>query len=173
MKKFLLLISIILLIFTKLTFAQDKIVFIDMNFILNNSLAGKDLKMQLEKKNKKIKTKLKNYQNEINQKKEKILAQKNVLSVEEYENKLKEIQSEVVKINKLMSQEDKNLIKFKKKIEKEYFKNLNPIIEQYSINNSIGIILNKKDLLMAKNTLDITKEIFNLFNETIDKLIVE
>ena len=173
MKKFLLLISIILLIFTKLTFAQDKIVFIDMNFILNNSLAGKDLKMQLEKKNKKIKTKLKNYQNEINKKKEKILAQKNVLSVEEYENKLKEIQSEVVKINKLMSQEDKNLIKFKKKIEKEYFKNLNPIIEQYSINNSIGIILNKKDLLMAKNTLDITKEIFNLFNEKIDKLIVE
>ena len=173
MKKFFLLISVILLIFTKLTFAQDKIVFIDMNFILNNSLAGKDLKMQLEKKNKKIKTKLKNYQNEINQKKEKILAQKNVLSVEEYENKLKEIQSEVVKINKLMSQEDKNLIKFKKKIEKEYFKNLNPIIEQYSINNSIGIILNKKDLLMAKNTLDITKEIFNLFNEKIDKLIVE
>ena len=106
-------------------------------------------------------------------KKEKIVSQKNVLSTEEYENKLKEIQSEVIKINKLMSQEDENYLNFKKKIEKEYFKNLNPIIEQYSIENSIGIILNKKDLLMAKNTLDITKEIFNLFNKEIDKLIVE
>ena len=92
---------------------------------------------------------------------------------EEYNNKLKEIQEEVIKINNLMSKEDKNLAVFKKKIEKEYFKKLNPIIEKYSLENSIGIILNKKDLLMAKNTLDITEEIFNLLNEKIDKLTVE
>ena len=47
-------------------------------------------------------------------KKEIILAQKNVLSSDEYDNKLKEIQNEVIKINKLMSNEDKNLIEFKK-----------------------------------------------------------
>ena len=71
-----------------------------------------------------------------------------------------------------MSNEDKNLIEFKK-IEKEYFKNLNPIIEKYSIENSIGIILNKKDLLMAKNTLDITNQIFDIFNKKVNKLKVE
>ena len=173
MKKFFFFTILILFSFSNLIYAQDKIVFIDMNYILTNSLAGKDLQIQLNEKNKKIKTKLNNYQNEINQKKEDILAKKNVLSNEEYENKLKEIQNEVIKINKLMAQEDKNFIDFKKKIEKEYFKNLNPVIEQYSIENSIGIILNKKDLLMAKNTLDITKEIFNLFNKKIDKLNVE
>ena len=86
---------------------------------------------------------------------------------------MKEIQEEVIKINNLMSKEDKNLAEFKKKIEKEYFQKLNPIIEKYSLENSIGIILNKKDLLMAKNTLDITEEIFNLFNEKVDKLTVE
>ena len=144
-----------------------------MNFILNNSLAGKDLKMQLKEKNDKIKLKLKKYQSDINKKKEIILAQKNVLSSDEYDNKLKEIQNEVIKINKLMSNEDKNLIEFKKKIEKEYFKNLNPIIEKYSIENSIGIILNKKDLLMAKNTLDITNQIFDIFNKKVNKLKVE
>ncbi len=173
MKKFFFFTILILFSFSNLIYAQDKIVFIDMNYILTNSLAGKDLQIQLNEKNKKIKTKLNNYQNEINQKKEDILAKKNVLSNEEYENKLKEIQNEVIKINKLMAQEDKNFIDFKKKIEKEYFKNLNPVIEQYSIENSIGIILNKKDLLMAKNTLDITKEIFNLFNKKIDNLNVE
>ena len=55
----------------------------------------------------------------------------------------------------------------------QYFKNLNPVIKQYSIENSIVIILNKKDLLMAKNTIVITKEIFNLFNKKIDKLTIE
>ena len=173
MKKIFFFTILILFSFSNFIYAQDKIVFIDMNYILNNSLAGKDLQTQLNEKNKKIKTKLNNYQNEINQKKEEILAKKNVLSNEEYENKLKEIQNEVLKINQLMAKEDKNFIDFKKKIEKEYFKNLNPIIEQYSIENSIGIILNKKNLLMAKNTLDITKEIFNLFNKKIDKLTIK
>tara|TARA_Y100001970_G_C14231913_1_gene859163 strand:- start:110 stop:631 length:522 start_codon:yes stop_codon:yes gene_type:complete len=173
MNKFFLFSSLLLILFTKSISAQEKIVFIDMNYILNNSSAGKDLKLQLKEKNDKIKIKSKKYQNEINQKKEKLLAQKNVLSSDDFENKLKEIQNEIVKINKLMSKEDKNLNKFKQKIEKEYFKNLNPIIEKYSIENSIGIILNKKDLLMAKNTLDITQEIFNLFNNKIDKLKVE
>ena len=173
MKRFFLLISLIFFFFTNTINAQEKIVFIDMNFILNNSLAGKDLKMQLKEKNDKIKLKLKKYQSDINKKKEIILAQKNVLSSDEYDNKLKEIQNEVIKINKLMSNEDKNLIEFKKKIEKEYFKNLNPIIEKYSIENSIGIILNKKDLLMAKNTLDITNQIFDIFNKKVNKLKVE
>ena len=159
--------------FVNPVYAEDKIVFIDMNYILNNSLAGKDLKSQLKERNDIIKNKLKNYQNDINEKKEKILAQKNVITQDEYDKKLKEIQEEVVKINILMSKEDKILAEFKKKIEKEYFKKLNPIIEKYSLENSIGIILNKKDLLMAKNTLDITEEIFNLFNEKIDKLTVE
>ena len=121
MKKFFFIFCLYLLFFSKSVFAQDKIVFIDMNFILNNSLAGKDLKMQLEEKNSNIKNKLKNYQDDINQKKEKILGQKNVLSTEDYENKLKEIQSEVIKINKLMSQEDKNYLNFKKKNRKRVF----------------------------------------------------
>jgi len=173
MKKIFFVTIFILFSFSNLIYAQDKIVFIDMNYILNNSLAGKDLQMQLNERNKKIKTKLNDYQNEINKKKEDILAKKNVLSNEEYENKLKEIQNEVLKINQLMAKEDKSFIDFKKKIEKEYFKNLNPIIEQYSIENSIAIILNKKNLLMAKNTLDITEQIFNLFNKKIDKLTIE
>ena len=173
MSKFFFSINLILLFFINPIYAADKIVFIDMNYILNNSQAGKNLKSQLNERSEIIKNKLKNFQNEINEKKEKILAQKNVITEDEYNNKLKEIQEEVIKINNLMSKEDKNLAVFKKKIEKEYFKKLNPIIEKYSLENSIGIILNKKDLLMAKNTLDITEEIFNLFNEKIDKLTVE
>ena len=173
MIKFFFFINLILLFFVNPIYAEDKIVFIDMNYILNNSQAGKNLKSQLNERNKIIKNKLKNFQNEINEKKEKILAQKNVITEDEYNNRLKEIQEEVIKINNLMSKEDKNLAEFKKKIEKEYFQKLNPIIEKYSLENSIGIILNKKDLLMAKNTLDITEEIFNLFNEKVDKLTVE
>ena len=63
MIKFFFFINLILLFFVNPIYAEDKIVFIDMNYILNNSQAGKNLKSQLNERNKIIKIKLKNFQN--------------------------------------------------------------------------------------------------------------
>ena len=54
-----------------------------------------------------------------------------------------------------------------------FFNRLNLIVENYSVNNSISIILRKENLLMAKKNLDITSDIFNLFNEKIEKLTIK
>ena len=150
--------------------ADQKIVFINMNFVLNNSLSGKDLQLQIKEKNNLLQEKINKYQLDIDNKKKTILTQKNVLSETEYKKKVAEIQNQIKEINKLISKEDDNLKNFQKKIEKKFFNNLNPIIENYAIDNSIGIILNKKDLLMAKNSLDITKDITILLDEKIKKL---
>ena len=141
-----------------------------MNFVLNNSLSGKDLQLQIKEKNNLLQEKINKYQLDIDIKKKTILTQKNVLSETEYKKKVVEIQNQIKEINKLISKEDDNLKNFQKKIEKKFFNNLNPIIENYAIDNSIGIILNKKDLLMAKNSLDITKDITVLLDEKIKKL---
>ena len=173
MKKFFLIIFLHILFFPTLSFSQEKIVFIDMTFILNNSLAGKDLKLKLKDKTNKLENEIKSYKEDIESKKTKIFTQKNVLSEDEYNKKIKEVELEIKKINNLVSKEDKNLKKYKNEIEKEYFKNLNSIIQNYSIENSIGIILNRKDLLMAKSSLNITDEIIDLFNQKIKKINIE
>ena len=74
MKRFFLFI--ILLTFTNLSLAEDKIVYLDVVYILNESLAGKDLNKKLNeinKKNieefKKIETEIKNEDNDLLKKK--------------------------------------------------------------------------------------------------------
>ena len=53
------ILSFFFLIFlSKNIYSQEKIVFIDINFIFNNSNAGKDLNSQIEKQTKELKTQI-------------------------------------------------------------------------------------------------------------------
>ena len=111
--------------------------------------------------------------NEINNKKDKLIAQKNVLDSNEYSKKIKELEDEVKKINTSISKKNDELLKLQKKIEAKFSKNLNFIIEEYSIENSIDIIFKKQDILMAKNEMDITKDVLTLFNKKINKIDID
>mgnify|MGYP003949358635 FL=1 len=166
-------LSFFFLIFlTKSIYSQEKIVFIDLNFIFNNSNAGKDLNLQIEKQSKELKIQINESKINIENKKNKLLNQKNVLSTEEYAKKLNILENDIKKINYFILKKDKDLTLFKKTAEKEFFDKLNLIIEKYSLSNSISIILKKDNLLMAKKDLDITKDIFDIFNEKIKKLTI-
>ena len=166
-------LSFFFLIFlTKSIYSQEKIVFIDLNFIFNNSNAGKDLNLQIEKQSKELKIQINESKINIENKKNKLLNQKNVLSTEEYAKKLNILENDIKKINSFILKKDKDLTLFKKTAEKEFFDKLNLIIEKYSLSNSISIILKKDNLLMAKKDLDINKNIFEKFNEKIKKLTI-
>ena len=166
-------LSLFFLIFlSKSIYSQEKIVFIDLNFIFNNSNAGKDLNSRIEKQTKELKIQINDSKNDIENKKNELLAQKNVLSAEEYKKKLSILENDIKKINSFILKKNKDLTLFKKSAEQEFFDKLNLIIEKYSLSNSISIILKKDDLLMAKKDLDITNDIFNIFNEKIKKLTI-
>ena len=105
-------------------------------------------------------------------KKKKLLAQKNVISAEEYNKQVNSIDKEIQEMNITISNKKKELAIYKKKIEESFSKTLNKLIEQFSEKNSIDIILNKENLLMAKKKLNITQEIFDLFNNQIKSINV-
>ena len=162
-----------LLLFSKNIYSQEKIVFIDLNFIFNNSNAGKNLNSQIEQQTQELKTQINKSKDDIETKKKKLLSQKNVLAVEEYKKKLNILENDIKNINSFIMKKNKDLAFFKSTAEKEFFKKLNLIIENYSVSNSISIILKKDDLLMAKKNLDITNDIFNIFNEKIKKINIK
>ena len=78
-----------------------------------------------------------------------------------------------MELNSAVSSKQKELNLFKKKVENNFSKSLNILLEEYSSNNSINIILKRENLLMAKKDLDITQVIFKLFNEKITKIEIE
>ena len=152
------------------TYAQEKIVFIDINYIFKNSKAGIDLNNQIIKKDEEIKLEISKFKSEIESEKKKILSQKNVLSSEEYNNKIKMLEDKIKAKNSSIGSKNKEFLLFKQKAETAFSKKLNSIIEEYSLENSINLILKKENLLMAKKNLNITNQVFNIFNQRVNKI---
>ena len=170
MIKIIKVIFFFLLLIPTISYANDKIVFIDINYIFKNSDAGKDLYNQISKKNEQLQNEINNFKNQIEDERKKILSQKNVLSVEEYNKKINSLETKITKINSTVSVKKKEFALFQKKVENNFSNSLNLLLEEYSSNNSIDIILKRENLLMAKKDLDITQVIFKLFNDKITKI---
>ena len=63
-----------------------------------------------------------------------------------------------------------NLKKFKIKQTNNFLSQIAPILKDYSTENSISIILQKKDILMGKSDFDITSIIMKKVNKKIAKI---
>ena len=81
------IILIFLLCYNSLLFAENKILFIDIDFIFLNSTAGKKINDKVKAEAKKISNEMTNYQKELDEDKDKLISQKNVLSQEELQKK--------------------------------------------------------------------------------------
>ena len=95
MKFFLIIISI-LFIFIKSN-ANENIVFIDIDFIVANSLSGKSAIKQIEKKKNNINQELFNEEKKLKEKENKIISQKNILDENQYKNELDQLQNRIAK----------------------------------------------------------------------------
>lgn len=160
----------IILIFTtlfyfQLSHADEKIAFINIDTIFNNSLTGKKISKNLEDfKNKNLK-KLKVREEEILEKEKKLLSQKNILSKEDFNIKVSELKKEI----NLFKESKKNLsTEFEKKRLEElniFMKTITPVIEDYITKNSITLVFNQKNLFIADKKYDITDEILKIINK--------
>ena len=162
---------IFLFVFTN-SIAQEKIVFIDINYIFKNSIVGKDLNEKIKKKDNQISNEIKKFKDDIEKEKNEIISQKNVVSVEEYNIKIDNLEKKIKDMNMTIANKKKELEIYKKKVERSFSKELNLIIEEYSTENSIDMIFDKSNILMARKELNITEKIISLFNNQIKEINV-
>ena len=97
--KIYILILAIVLAFTQ-SISEIKIAFVEMETLINESLAGKSMIQQLDKLNKENVKKFSEKRKKLNSEKNKIQSQKNILSEEEYEKKVINLNSEFEKVQK-------------------------------------------------------------------------
>ena len=163
-----------MLIFEKnFVFSETNIKFIDVNFIYQNSIAGKKINEQIKDKSKKMNKKLEDYKKDMDNKKQKLASQKNVISKEAYQKTFIEIENEIKEINSLIAKDNQKIIKFTNDAKIIFLKELNKIMEEYSINNSIDIIIKKENILIGKNSLESTKEILDIFNKKVKQIKIK
>ena len=92
---------IFLFLLIEVSSANENIRFININYIVNNSEAGKTLNKIIENKSEKITSELNDLGKKIENKKNKIISQKNILKKDEYEKLVKTFDEEVKKYNNI------------------------------------------------------------------------
>ena len=150
--------------------ADDKVSYIDIDYILKNTLAGKELlntlKNEEEIKINKFKSNDDSFKNEEKQ----ILAKKNLVSEKEMNKEMKALQ---IKFQKYKKDKQKEIEDFKIKRNKNIinFLNLiNPIIEKYMSDNSIYMLIDKKNVFIANKEYDITNNLIELIDNQIKNI---
>ena len=152
-----------------ISYAYSSIVFIDVDKIYNESIAGKKSnKTIFDFRNEKNKT-LNILKKEIDENTEKLKNQKNVITDEEYNNQIIELQKKIDSFNSLLDKNNIEITNLQNMIKDKYLEILYIIVEKYSKKNLIDIVLNKKDVLIGKQTLDISDEILDIMNKEFDK----
>ena len=151
------IILFILIISTTYANSNDKVSFIDIDFILKNSNLGKSILNEIENLNKKNINELRNKEKELKKIEEEIKSKKKILSEEEF-NKEVNLLRERIKKYRIYKDE---LVKDFKQHEKEkinfFFKEVNPIIQEFMDKNSIDILLDRKNVFIGKKKFGYNK----------------
>ena len=162
-------IFVLIIILPSYSFAENKIVFIDIDFLMKNSNIGKLSLKKLENLNTKNVKILKDNEQILKDKENTLLQKKNIISKEEFE---KEINNLRIQINDFKVKKD-NMVKDFNNLKVEELNKVlakfNIKIQDYMSQNSIDIVLNKNNIFIGKVSSDITKsvlvEINNEFKE--------
>ena len=159
-----------LLFFCQNLFAKDKILYLDVNYLLNNSEVGKYVNDELKNINIKNIEEFKKIEESIKLKEKKIIKQKNILKEEEYNLKITELKSEYSLYKELTNNKNNELKNLQNNAGDQLLKIINNILSDYATKNDISLIIDKKNVVLGKTQLDVTKDIMILLNNKIKKI---
>ena len=169
MKKNIIKIFIILISFFIVTNSYaNKIVYIDMDYILNHSTKGKNISQILKNENKTTTDKLNKIEESLKIEEKQIISKKNLLNNDQFRKLIQEFQIKIDNFNSEKKIAINLLNKKKINLTKDFINQINPIFIEFAEKNSISIILKKKDIIMGDSSLDKTLELLNLVNEKIN-----
>ena len=99
-----------------------------------------------------------------------LLSQKNILSKENYLKKVDVLKIKVNNYNKNKQEKINSLKKKKINASAKLLNEIQPILSEYSKENNISIILQKKNVVLGRNDLDITTKIIEITDSRIKSI---
>jgi len=169
---FLSIISIFLFIVNPVN-SDQKIVFINMQKVLETSNSGSSVLKQLNDINNKNLMFLKKEEKKFIEKETKLISQKNIITESDFQNKINDLKTEIKKYNQNKKKIITDFDKLKVDNTNKLLQLINPILVKFSNDKEISIILQKKDLVVGKIQLDITDEIIKIINNNIKEFKVK
>ena len=164
------LFFIICIFYSSFSYSNDTINYIDMDYLINNSQAGKSIIKQLEETNQSSLVRFNKTEKKLKEEEAKIVSQKDILNEVEFKKKVQLFNEKVADYRKKRKNVASDLSKKKIEAQKILLNTLTPILADYSQKNSISYILPKQSIIIGKNKLDITKIILEILDSKIKNI---
>ncbi len=167
--KLLLISSLFIFFCLGKTFA-DQIVYINMEKIMKESKAGKQIIQKITKDNQTNISKFKKIEEDLKKQEQDLISKQNVISENEFKQKIESLKKEIseyrTKRQSIIQETTKKRLQASAKFSNE----IKPILGDYAAENNISIIVQKKNIIMGKKELDITSDILKIVDEKISKI---
>jgi Skp family chaperone for outer membrane proteins len=149
---------------------SDNPYFVNFSKVLNTSKAGAAAQKILKNKFEVETKKFRKQEEDIRKEESEIITQKKIITKDVYQKKVETLRK---KFSKLQSDKKKSfnaIAKSRGDSKEALLKAINPIMRKYMKEKNIRIVLDKKSVLLADKSLEITDQIIEILNKEIPSL---
>ena len=151
-------------------FADNSIAYIDMQKLMSQSLAGKNVNKKIDIINKKNIKRFKETEKKFQEDEKILIGQRNILEKKVFDDKVKTFREKAAIYQKNKSDTVIKMNNQRLNAAKKIIDIVNPILAEYSTENSISFIMQKKYIIIGKTELDITDDIIKKLNLKVKKI---
>ena len=151
-------------------FAEQKIVVLDLTYVLNNSKAGKGAQDFLKKSFNDNAKKFTEMEKELKKEENDLLSKKTVLSKEEYTKKTDTLRKKVIDFQSQRRTSIDKISTQRLESRETLIKKIRPILETYIKENNISLVIEKKETHGGNPENDITSVIIEKLNKELPSL---
>jgi outer membrane protein len=163
----LILINIIFFSLINTSISKEKIAFVNVDYLIQNSNIGKKSLANINDKDKKNLDNLKKKNKILQDLESSIKKKKNVISDEAYNKEVIDFKKKFQEFSKEKNKIVKEFNVFKKKEIEKIFKKINPIINNYMEENSVNLLFDSKNIFMGAKKLNLTDDILKKINNEV------
>ena len=152
------------------SFAEQKIVMLDMTFVLNESKAGKGAQDFLKKSFTDNQKKFVEIEKSLKKEESNLLEKKNILTKDEYNKKTDSLRKKVIDYQSQRRTALDKITTQRAKARETLLQKVSPILDSYMKENNISLVLDKKNTLGGSPEIDITNIIVEKLNKELPSL---
>ena len=141
-----------------------------MDSLLNDSKAGLFVQETLKKTHMSNLSTFKSTEEKLKKDEKDLLTKKNIMAKEEFDEKIKLLRSEAQQYQIDRRKKVEELNNIGKDAREQILMALQPILAEYAEKNEISIIVDKKNIIVGKTNLDITKTIIEELNKKLPSI---
>ena len=161
------------LTFSTHSFAEQKIVVLDMKYVLNSSKAGKEAQDFLKKKFNQNAKKFSELEKSLKKEENDLLSKRSELSKEQYKKESDALRKKVIDYQSNRRKSLDKIATQRAEARKKLLDHLKPIVNTYMNENEISLVIDKKNMLGGKPEYDITNTIVDKLDKELPSLKLE